>query len=176
MGASGIVYETNQKYAAKFFTDASSNLKSKEKHIIDTLNSNKPTGSDVLLQQVVDSDDEIYWPALLLKPVGAALTLRSCYTFKREDSFFSVLETLKHAHSYGIIHNDIRPENIVIVEGNKWLLIDWAASWELKLLDEVVKREYYGCVTYASDLVLTQLAECRELVRDDNNLFPIYIE
>ena len=173
-GASGIVYETDQKYAVKFFKDESTNLKSKEKHIIDILNSKKPADSDVMLQEVVNGDDEIFWPALLLKPVGAALSPKSCCTFRREDSFFSILETLKHAHKHGIIHNDIRPENIVVVEGNKWLLIDWAAAWEPKLdedtkqLDEDSKREYYGSVSFASDSVLTQLAVCHGSVEEDD--------
>jgi hypothetical protein len=64
-GASGIVYETNQKYTVKFF-HKKKDIKSYEKHIIDTLNLNKPIGSNVLLQQVVESDDKIIWPALLL--------------------------------------------------------------------------------------------------------------
>ena len=132
------------------------------------MNLNKPADSNVLLQRVVESDDVVLWPALVLEPVGTVSSPKSNFTFNLKDSFLSVLETLKYAHSQGIIHNDIRPENIIILEGGKWLLIDWAAAWELKS-DEEVKREYFGCVTFASDLVLTQLAECRESVRDDNS-------
>ena len=122
-GASGIVYETNQKYAVKFFYK-NKGLKSKEKHIIDTLNLNKPTGSNVLLQQVIESDDVVFWPALLLKPVGTVFSPKSNFTSNLEDSFFSVLETLKYAHRQGIIHNDIRPENIVVAEGGE-MAIYW---------------------------------------------------
>lgn len=52
------------------------------------------------------------------------------------------------------------------MEGNKWLLIDWAAASNLNL-NKGIKREYYGCVTYASDAVLTQLATCHESIHDN---------
>lgn len=163
-GATGVVYETEQKYAVKFFINASKDLKEKEKHILETLFNDKP--KNVLLQQVIDSDEKKFWPALLLKPVGKAISPRYNFSFRREYSFFSILETLKYAHSRGIIHNDIRPENIIAVEEHKWLLIDWAASWDLNTCTN--RAAYCGCVTYASDSVLSQLAESHESALEED--------
>ena len=164
-GGTGVVYETHNNYAVKFFIHSESARKFKEKHILDKLNLKK--NPSVCLQQVIDSDYDsdtpIIWPALLLTPVGKPIRPLENITFTLECSFFCIFETLRHAHSKGIIHNDIRPENIVRLEQNEWLLIDWAAAWELSektCESEKTKQEYYGCVTYASDLVLTQLAAC----------------
>lgn len=53
----------------------------------------------MLLQKIVDSDDALIWPALLLKPAGKAISPKSNLSFSREDSFFGILKTSKHAHS-----------------------------------------------------------------------------
>lgn len=86
-GASGVVYETDQKYAVKLDSPAVLVPKSKEKYILDTLNKSKP--QNVCLQEVEDSDNEIIWSALLSKPVGEAISAKNNITFTLEDSFFA---------------------------------------------------------------------------------------
>jgi serine/threonine protein kinase len=41
------------------------------------------------------------------------------------ESLAGVRDAVSHLHSLGIIHNDIKPENIMIVEMGRFILIDF---------------------------------------------------
>ena len=69
--------------------------------------------------------------ALVTKPVGTPL-MRFLNTLVREEftealatMFKEVMETLREAHRARVYHGDIRPPNILHVEGQGFFLIDW---------------------------------------------------
>lgn len=161
MGASAVVYSTNEGHAIKFFTDVNTaSLKDQECDILNHLNTDKPT--DILLQVVVANDSSPVWPFLLISPVGNQITISMCQTHKIADSFVSVLNTVSYAHTRGVIHNDIRPENIITLSDGRWLIIDWAASWDIGTGNSAPTRPYYGCVSYAADSILIALEQQKQ--------------
>ena len=163
-GSSAEVYSTTDNHTIKFFVPSeTTHLKAIERDVLIKLNENKPP--NILLQNVLAEDDELIWSFLLLKPVGRPVCPLVNRSFKLELSFHEILRTLHYAHQCGVLHNDIRPENLIILDDGKYLLIDWTASWDIGTgtgtgigkMEE--QREYYGCVSYAADSILNMLAD-----------------
>lgn len=73
-----------------------------------------------------------------------------------EDAFrllLPLMETLRKVHSYGIIHRDISPDNLILGEGHTLTLIDFGAARDYSLLSEqtrsiILKGGYAPCEQY----------------------------
>ena len=81
---------------------------------------------------------------------------------KTKDILRQLISQIKYAHTHKIIHNDIKPENIVLNNG-KYYLIDWGVcqfgennNYEISMTDELfVSPEHYNMsVRYASDIYM----------------------
>lgn len=73
------------------------------------------------------------------------------------DHVGQLLACLKGAHEAGVIHRDIRPENIMLDEGGRARIIDWGAA---HVTDHAVEEPFQGFVgtfRYGSDEVLGAL-------------------
>lgn len=71
-----------------------------------------------------------------------------------------IVEGVKYLHSVGILHNDIKPENVIIVDG-KAKLIDFGISRSMILSSNTKERNIYvQTVTYrAPELLLPLIVE-----------------
>ena len=47
---------------------------------------------------------------------------------RRLDIFIDILSALEHAHALGVIHRDVKPENIMIGPSGDVLLVDWGVA------------------------------------------------
>lgn len=63
-----------------------------------------------------------------------------------------ILECLKGAHGAGVVHRDIRPENIMVNSNGEARLIDWGAAYMAN--GGSGSTEFIGTFRYASDAVL----------------------
>ena len=164
-GSSAEAYCTTDNQVIKFFVSSeTTHLKAIERDVLIKLNENKPP--NILLQNVLAEDDELIWSFLLLEPIGRPVCplenyrLASC---RLDTSFHEILRTLHYAHQRGVLHNDVRPENLIVLDDGKYLLIDWTAAWDMSTGTGIGKmeeqREYYGCVSYAADSILKMLAD-----------------
>ena len=68
-----------------------------------------------------------------------------------------LLECLKGAHRVGVVHRDIRPENIMVDSSGGARLIDWGAAYMTNA--GVVSKGFTGTFRYASDAVLEAVIE-----------------
>lgn len=161
-GGSAVVFTSSQynRCLKFFYIENSSELMCNEADILSLMNREKP--SDIVMQRLIGKLPDRTWPCLILEPIGTLIKPHSCFHYNPQDAFLSLLKTLLYAHSRGVLHNDIRPENIIWCESDKeWMLIDWAAAWQIDTTNNS-PREYRGCVTCASDQILSQLAQIRE--------------
>ncbi|MGI6012362.1 MAG: serine/threonine protein kinase [Ruminococcus sp.] len=77
-------------------------------------------------------------------------------TMEPEQAFrllLPLMETLKKVHSYGMIHRDISPDNIMVGEQGELTLIDFGAARDYWKLDEetrsvILKGGYAACEQY----------------------------
>lgn len=57
----------------------------------------------------------------------------------------AVAEVLAHAHAHGIVHRDVKPENIFVEEGGGVRLLDWGLGWCAESADaEALARRGQG--------------------------------
>jgi len=102
---------------------------------------------------------------LLLSPVGTPLKeyLAGLNTKQRQKFAKRVLDELPpllaEAHARGVIHGDIRPENIVVVDG-KIYLIDWGCAIDKSQQGE--QKQAFGYPPFMSDDLLTGRAPTPE--------------
>jgi hypothetical protein len=172
-GASAVVYATDTDVVAKFYTGSDSGLALEElrheQKVLDYLNEelDQQTTDKAFVLQRVEGDhlpeNGSLIPTLLLSPLGTVASPHGFPDFSL-DFLLLCLDTLQFAHSMNVIHNDVRPENIIRLATNgKWMLIDWAAAWICDPAERTQNMSYYkeyrGCVTFAADSVLQQLIE-----------------
>lgn len=69
-----------------------------------------------------------------------------------------LLECLKGAHRVGVVHRDIRPENLMVDSSGTAQLIDWGAAY-MASSDVAVAQGLIGTFRYASDEVLEAAIE-----------------
>ena len=63
-----------------------------------------------------------------------------------------LLECLKGAHRVGVVHRDIRPENIMVDSSGRARLIDWGAAYMVNA-GVGLAQGFIGTFRYASDAV-----------------------
>ena len=78
----------------------------------------------------VDEDEELsYFVMPLVEGVELCSTLGTRFTPEVAVSIADqLLDALDHAHSWGMVHRDVKPENILLIRGD-------GAPWVVKLLD-----------------------------------------
>ena len=64
-----------------------------------------------------------------------------------------LLESLKEAHRIGVVHRDIRPENIIMDSSGVARLIDWGAAYTANA-HMAIAQGLIGTFRYDSDAVL----------------------
>ncbi len=72
----------------------------------------------------------------------------AAWGFERRVSLvLDVLRALEHAHARGVVHRDVKPDNILVAPGGEVLLIDWGVAWTEDLGEE---RGLVGTPRYMS--------------------------
>lgn len=160
IGGSAIVYSTNfENQVIKFYHGSNIIAKKtmqKEKKMLELLSFNKPKEID--LQHVIgEIMSPINWPILIISPLGINISPFSCGLKKPLSAFQNIWETIKYIHNNNVIHNDIRPENIIEINADRWMLIDFAAAIQKPENEKTCFIEYSGGVTCTSDSVLSDL-------------------
>lgn len=59
-----------------------------------------------------------------------------------------LLQAVQHAHSHGIIHADLKPENIVMKTADHLEVIDWGSAIRITQTDQIVR--YHGPIQTGS--------------------------
>jgi len=94
--------------------------------------------------------------SFMAEPVGQSLR----HYFGNSEVLYQVsrclVSTLHVAHDMNVFHRDIGPGNIVVLNGGKALLVDWATSVQATDLGTV---EYRGATLYAANVVLKELSK-----------------
>lgn len=90
--------------------------------------------------------------AVLAAPVGTPLRHHLDKSVRLSKVACSLVNTLRNTHGLNIVHRDIGPNNIIVVEeeGQEGLLIDWATSTTAT----AEETEYQGSTLFAANVVL----------------------
>ncbi len=180
IGASAAVFCNGPEPASeavKIFLHADADRVNKEHQIMETLaNVSESIRHDCRISRFIrrtsiqfsDGKDR---PAFVMTPVGVPLSTRVRHASEGDWNEIArivctdVTTTLKHVHSAGIVHMDIRPENIVMVreaDGDEHAyLIDWGLA--LRIGEE---SGFRGSEAYASDAMMTALATMKPVAVD----------
>jgi serine/threonine protein kinase len=163
-GSSSVVYGTMSGDVVKFYTSheslATFNI---ERDVLIKLNNAYDINATFRLQRVVAAsagEEPGSYPFLVMSPLGEAYCPRKAPRFSRS-AFMKCFDALKFAHKLNVIHNDIRPENIILLPDGNMMLIDFAAAWNVGLMeltdDNQYRSEYRGCVSFAAPSILDDL-------------------
>jgi serine/threonine protein kinase len=92
------------------------------------------------------------FPFLVMKPVGKPVLAKLAETrhLLTKNFVHKFIQAVKHVHDAGIIHRDIRPENIVVLENGDPMLIDFGFAVSAPFSP----ISYAGTLTFASARIL----------------------
>jgi hypothetical protein len=180
-GSTSVVYSTTDDFVVKFYTDMNnSETLQQEREALCELQRLIPTDANFRLQTVVADyceKDSRSFPFLVLSPLGIVCSPRTSPVAFVLSSFLKCLKALKFSHESGILHNDIRPENIIRLHDGELMLIDFAVAWICKDMkrsdtDKSFRSEYQGCVSFAAPSILRDLNEAMS-VSDSSSILKL---
>ena len=81
---------------------------------------------------------------LVVSPIGVPILPAPLGVRITPSMFITLLEVLESVHRIGIIHRDVKPENILLVGSNEIMLNDWGSAVEINLSCSYQGTPVYG--------------------------------
>jgi serine/threonine protein kinase len=128
------------EYVLKYFAIDKMNSGRQENEILTQLNAARVQNIPVVEHFLQFSDK----CALIVSPVGIPILPAPSNLLITPQLICKLIVVLESAHSRGIVHRDVKPENIYLTTNNEVILNDWGSAAPLQRSCKYVGTPLYG--------------------------------
>ena len=105
---------------------------------------------------VIERKDEVAFVMEYITTGKITSSLKGRYSVEKVDCYLSqIIEGIQYLHSFGIVHRDIKPDNLLITENNVVKIIDFGLS-KIILFSEEINENYGSLLFTAPEILLNE--------------------
>ena len=105
---------------------------------------------------VIERKDEVAFVMEYITTGKITSSLKGRYSVEKVDGYLSqIIEGIQYLHSFGLVHRDIKPDNLLISENNVVKIIDFGLS-KIILFSEEINENYGSLLFTAPEILLNE--------------------
>lgn len=105
---------------------------------------------------VIERKDEVAFVMEYITTGKITSSLKERYSVEKVDGYLSqIIEGIQYLHSFGLVHRDIKPDNLLISENNVVKIIDFGLS-KIILFSEEINENYGSLLFTAPEILLNE--------------------